>query len=100
VYQLLVSFTVAPQHHDTFVTAALRNARDSVANEPGTRRFEVVAAQDDPNVFYLNEVYDDADACDVHVGGPHFAEFATTVTPIAQGPVWLMRGRPIEDRRP
>ena len=67
MYQFLVSFTVRPDHHDDFVRLAAKTARDSLANEPGSRRFEVIADEENPDVFYLNEVY-------------------------AEGPTWLMRG--------
>ena len=33
-----------------------------LANEPGSHRFEVIADEENPDVFYLNEVYADADA--------------------------------------
>lgn len=75
MYQFLVSFTVPPQRRDDFVRAARKAARDSLANEPGSQRFEVIADEEDPNVFYLNEVYTDADAFTAHANGPYFAAF-------------------------
>jgi hypothetical protein len=40
-----------------FVRLAAKTARDSLANEPCSHRFEVIADEENPNVFYLNEVY-------------------------------------------
>jgi autoinducer 2-degrading protein len=75
VYQFLVSFTVQPEHRDDFVRAARTSGRDSLANEPGSLRFEVVADEQNPDVFYLNEAYADADAFNAHAGGPYFGAF-------------------------
>lgn len=92
MYQFLVSFTVQPDHRDDFVRAAQRTARESLANEPGSHRFEVIADETDPDVYYLNEVYADAAAFEAHAGGPHFGAFFAEAGQYAQGPTWLMRG--------
>jgi (4S)-4-hydroxy-5-phosphonooxypentane-2,3-dione isomerase len=92
MYQFLVSFTVHPEHRDDFVRAARKTARDSLANEPGSRRFEVIAAEEDPDLFYLNEVYADVDAFNAHAAGPHFAAFFGEASAYAEGPTWLMKG--------
>jgi (4S)-4-hydroxy-5-phosphonooxypentane-2,3-dione isomerase len=92
MYQLLVSFTVQPEHRDDFVRVAEKTGRDSLANEPGSDRFEVIADEESPNLFYLNEVYADIDAFNAHVNGPYFAAFFTEANTYAEGPTWLMRG--------
>ncbi|MFG2473942.1 putative quinol monooxygenase [Streptomyces fagopyri] len=81
MYQFLVSFTVQPDHRDDFVRAARRTARDSLANEPGSHRFEVIADEENPDVLYLNEVYADVDAFDTHATGPYFAAFFAEPAP-------------------
>ncbi|MEU9345570.1 antibiotic biosynthesis monooxygenase [Streptomyces sp. NPDC048278] len=98
MYQFLVSFTVRPDRRDDFVRAARRTARDSLANEPGSHRFEVVADEENPDVFYLNEVYADADAFHAHAAGPYFAAFFAEAGAYAEGPTWLMRGNVVGDR--
>jgi autoinducer 2-degrading protein len=97
VFQFLVSFTVPPDHHDDFVRLAAKTARDSLANEPGSRRFEVIADIENPDVFYLNEVYADADAFTAHAAGPHFGAFFAEAATFAEGPTWLMRGTLVGD---
>ncbi|MEU8379636.1 antibiotic biosynthesis monooxygenase [Streptosporangium sp. NPDC048865] len=97
MYQFLVSFTVRPEHRDDFVRAARRTARDSLANEPGSRRFEVIADAENPDLFYLNEVYADLDAFDTHARGPYFAAFFAEAGAYAEGPTWLMRGNLVGD---
>ncbi|MFC9843817.1 putative quinol monooxygenase [Streptomyces sp. NPDC060223] len=98
MYQFLVSFTVQPEHRDDFVRAAQKTARDSLANEPGSQRFEVLADEENPDVFYLNEVYTDVDAFTAHAGGPHFAAFFAEASEYAQGPTWLMKGNLVGDK--
>ncbi|GIG91618.1 putative quinol monooxygenase [Plantactinospora endophytica] len=92
MYQLLVSFTVQPDHRDDFVRAARKVARDSLANEPGSRRLEVIADEKNPDLFYLDEVYTDAKAFNTHAEGPYFGAFFGEVSGYAEGPTWLMRG--------
>src|SRR5215470_17883022 len=98
MYQFLVSFAVEPEHRDDFVRAAQRTARDSLANEPGSRRFEVIADEENPDVFYLNEVYADVDAFNAHAQGPYFGAFFAEAGPYATGPTWLMKGNLVGDK--
>ncbi|MFD4636841.1 putative quinol monooxygenase [Lentzea sp. NPDC058436] len=92
MYQFLVSFTVEPDHREDFVKAARRTAEDSLANEPGSLRFEVIADEENPDLFYLNEVYSDVDAFNTHASGPYFGAFFAEAGAYAQGPTWLMKG--------
>jgi len=98
MYQFLVSFTVQPDHREDFVRAARKTARDSLANEPGAHRFEVIADEQNPDVFYLNEVYADVEAFNAHAAGPYFGEFFAEAGAYAEGPTWLMRGTLVEDK--
>ena len=91
MYQFVVSFAVQPEHRDDFVRAARKTARDSLANEPGSRRFEVLADEQNPDLFYLDEVYADVDANNAHASGPYFDTFFSDVRNYAEGPTWLMR---------
>ncbi|MFG2305606.1 putative quinol monooxygenase [Actinacidiphila glaucinigra] len=97
MYQFLVSFTVRPDHRADFVRAARKTARDSLASEPGSHRFEVIADEENPDVFYLNEVYADVEAFNTHATGPHFAAFFAEAAAYAEGPTWLMRGNHVDD---
>lgn len=98
MFQFLVSFTVHPEHRDDFVRAARRTGRDSLANEPGSQRFEVIADEQNPDVFYLNEVYTDVDAFNAHAGGPYFTAFFAEASQYAEGPTWLMRGNLVGEK--
>lgn len=97
MFQFVVSFTVKPEHRDHFVQVARKTGRDSLANEPGSLRFEVIADDSDPDVFYLNEAYEDADAFSAHASGPYFAAFFAEASAYGEGPTWLMRGTVVSD---
>ena len=92
MYQFLVSFTVQPEHRDDFARLAQQTGRESLANEPGSLRFEVIADEADPDLFYLNESYADADAFHTHATGSYFGAFFAEASTYAQGPNWLMKG--------
>jgi len=92
MYQFLVSFTVQPAHREDFVKVARKTAEDSLANEPGSLRFEVITDEENPDLFYLNEVYADVDAFATHAAGPYFGAFFAEASAYAEGPTWLMKG--------
>ncbi|MET9358210.1 putative quinol monooxygenase [Streptomyces sp. NPDC006617] len=97
MYHVAVAFDVQPDRHEDFIAACHADARDSAVDEPFTQRFELVADENDPNRFYLDEVYDDAAAFDKHMAGPHFAKFFERIGDIAEGPTWLIRGTRVVD---
>lgn len=45
----MASFTVQPEHRDDFVRVARKTACDSLANEPGSHLFEVIADEENPD---------------------------------------------------
>ncbi|MER5762132.1 putative quinol monooxygenase [Streptomyces sp. NPDC002082] len=96
MYHIAVSFDVPAERREQFVAAALADGRDSLADEPGTRRFELIEDAQDPNRFYLNEAYTDEAAFDAHCAGEHFARFFAVIEEFARGPVWLIRGTRVE----
>lgn len=98
MYQFVASFTVRPEHRDDFVRVARQTARDSLANEPGAQRFEVIADEVNPDLFYLHEVYADRDAFHAHADGPYFGAFFAAASGYADGPTWLMKGNLVEDK--
>ncbi|AXL89206.1 antibiotic biosynthesis monooxygenase [Streptomyces sp. CB09001] len=97
MYHVAVAFDVQPDRHEDFIAACHADARDSAVDEPFTQRFELVKDENDPNRFYLDEVYDDAAAFDKHMAGPHFAKFFERIGDIAEGPTWLIRGTRVVD---
>jgi (4S)-4-hydroxy-5-phosphonooxypentane-2,3-dione isomerase len=97
MYHVAVHFDVPAERRDDFIVAALEDGRNSAADEPGTRRFELIEDAELPNRFYLNEAYADAEAFAVHADGPHFARFFELVKDFAEGPTWLIKGTRIDE---
>jgi quinol monooxygenase YgiN len=81
-YVVVAEFEVRPEAIDAFVTAAIADARDSVANEPGCRQFDVTRSNEEPNRILLYEVYDSAAAFDAHLETPHLATFRDQIEPL------------------
>ena len=75
MYVVTVDFVAKPEHVEAFRIAMLKNAKASLANEPGCRQFDVSVVADDPAHIFLYELYDDRAAYDAHRLTAHFREF-------------------------
>lgn len=75
---VLVEFRLRPGAADAFWPIVMANARASVRDEPGCRRFDVMTPENraDPDTIWLYEIYDDEAAFAAHLASPHFKEFA------------------------
>ena|SRR5436309_1842680 len=93
MYIVVVRLEIRPEHRQDFIKAAFQDGHDSNLNEPGTRRFELIQDESNPNRFYLSEVYEDQAAFEAHVNGPYFQAFAAAASGYyAQKPTWLVKG--------
>jgi len=72
---VLVQVKVRPESLQEFERALLHNARESVAHDPGCRRFDVSQHVDDPTRWVLHEMYDTPDAHAAHRQSPHFLAY-------------------------
>jgi autoinducer 2-degrading protein len=72
---LIAQYQLRPDCIDPFCHAALQNARESLAREPGCRRFDVNHDMDEPSIFVLYETYDDVAAVQAHLASAHFSAF-------------------------
>lgn len=81
---VLVEFRLHPGKAAAFRPIVLANARASVRDEPGCRRFDVLTPERDaePDTVWLYEIYDDAAAFDAHLASPHFKAFAEAAEPL------------------
>lgn len=86
MYHIVAVFDVTPGRHQEFIAAALEDGRDSRANEPGTKRFELIEDERTANRFWLNEAYDDEAAFNVHANGPYYKRFFDAVGEFAEEP--------------
>jgi (4S)-4-hydroxy-5-phosphonooxypentane-2,3-dione isomerase len=97
VYHIAAYFDVPPERRQEFIDAALEDGRNSVANEPGTKRFELIEDKKNPNRLYLNEAYDDKAAFNAHANGPYFKKFFDVIGAFAVEGPRLIEGTRIED---
>ena len=81
MYVVLVEFIAKPGHEADFRSRVLRQAADSLANEPECHVFDVCHDPERSDRTVLYEVYTDRAAFDVHLASDHFASFDTTVGP-------------------
>lgn len=97
MYQFAVSFTVPAERREDFIAEALRDARGSLADEPGCLRFDVLADPGDPLRFHLNEAYADEAALELHRTGENFQRFINAVSEYADGPTRCFTGTTVDD---
>jgi quinol monooxygenase YgiN len=71
-YVVIAEVTVQPERLAEFVAYSLEDGRNSSANEPGCRQFDVNLAADGSPVAVFYEVYDSRAAFEEHLQRPHF----------------------------
>lgn len=70
---VLARVDIDPAHKDAFHARAQKHAADSFANEEGCLLFQVNVDQENPNRYYMFEIYRDKDAIEVHMNSDHMA---------------------------
>ncbi len=76
---------VKPDQIESFKTATLENARNSV-QETGIARFDVIQKQDDPSRFVLVEVYRTPNDPAKHKETTHYQKWRDTVADMMAEP--------------
>lgn len=97
MYHIATYFDIPPDRRQDFVCAALEDGRNSLANEPGTKRFELIQDKEYLNRLYLNEAYDDEAAFNDHANGPYFKKFFDVIGTFAVMGPRLIEGTQVED---
>jgi autoinducer 2-degrading protein len=80
-FVIVVDFKIKPGEMKNFRRLIDDNAKASVKDEPGCRRFDVLANRQDADRLLLYEIYDSRAAFDAHVKTPHFAVFNEASAP-------------------
>jgi autoinducer 2-degrading protein len=78
MYVVCVTVFVKDGRADDFTEATLANAR-STRGEPGNRRFDILRCNDDPNRFFLYEVYGAEEDFRSHQKTEHYLRWKETV---------------------
>lgn len=79
MFAVTVLFHIRSDRVEDFRAAVLRQAKNSLTNEPGCRQFDVCFSDESPQDVFLFEVYDDEAAFQAHRKMPYFADFGATV---------------------
>jgi quinol monooxygenase YgiN len=74
-FVIVVDFRIKPGAMQNFRRLIDENAKASVRDEPGCRRFDVLANRTEADRILLYEVYADRAAFDAHVRSDHYARF-------------------------
>ena len=72
---LVVEMRIRSGKTEEFMPFVLENARRSVADEPGCRRFDVLLPAEGTDRVVLYEIYDGENAYDAHRTTDHYIEF-------------------------
>ncbi|MCB9554750.1 MAG: antibiotic biosynthesis monooxygenase [Deltaproteobacteria bacterium] len=80
MYVVCVTIQVKAGTEDAFVEATRHNHQGTIA-EPGALRFDVLRSAEDPQRFFLYEVYRDEAAFLEHKQTAHYATWRDTVEP-------------------
>lgn len=83
-FVILVRFELKPGARSTFENQVGANARASVRDEPGCRRFDVLTPQDGADVVHLYEIYDDRTAFEAHKLTPHYLAFKEATSELVE----------------
>lgn len=81
MFIVAVTFEIDPAHREAFRDAMLTQARNSLANEPACKQFDVCYDDAKPDSCFLYEKYDDAAAFETHKSTDHFKSYDATVGP-------------------
>ena len=71
---ILVETETKPGRRDEVVGLLKAHAERTLANEPGCLQFDIVIPDDDPDRFFLIEVYKYSEARETHLTHPRLAQ--------------------------
>lgn len=80
MYVVVVEFEVRPDQLAEFLTAAARQAANSLKHESGCVQFDVCQEADNPSMVLLYEVYRSEAHFSAHLGSAHFLQFDAAVS--------------------
>ena len=79
MYCIVVKTELKPGKREAFLQTMLPNAEASVSLEAGCHVFDILEAQEEPDTFYLYEIYADEDALQAHKQTDHYRESRAVV---------------------
>ena len=95
MYILMVGFKVHPGKIGEFIQASIADARGSVTNEPGCRRFDIIQDGDDLAKFAFTEIYNGETDFEFHKTTSHFKVWDEKAKPLLSEPPTVSVCRPV-----
>ena len=85
MYAIFAAADVKPEHAGAFGEATVRQARDTVRDEPGVLQLQILTDADAPNRFYFFEIFRDEAAAEAHWETEGFKAWRATVAGMLDG---------------
>ena len=82
MFVVTVTFESIPGKADSLERLLLKQAQNSLQNELACLRFDVARSIENPNRFFLFEIYQDAAAFAQHLTTAHFGNFDQQAGPL------------------
>ncbi|MDB5715828.1 MAG: antibiotic biosynthesis monooxygenase [Sphingomonadales bacterium] len=82
---IIASFTVTADNAAAFETIARQLEKDTKANEPGVKLYNLVRSAKDPTQYRMMELYDDQAAVDSHMKSDWFRAAGPKLAPLVEG---------------
>ncbi len=86
MYAIFGIMNVKPEHVHAFSEATVREAQDTVRDEPGVVQFHILADADTPTRFYYFEIFRDEAAAEAHWETENFKAWHATAEGMLDGP--------------
>ncbi|WP_027856844.1 putative quinol monooxygenase [Marinobacterium jannaschii] len=84
MYCIVVKNQLKPGCRDAYLAAMLPNAKASVEHEPGCLVFDVLEAREEPDTFYLYEIYQSEAALQAHKETGHYLSSRPLIADLLQ----------------
>ena len=72
---LAVELSIHPEHRDDFEAELKDHAAKTLGGEEGCIQFDVHISRENPNLFFIYEVYADTDALATHRANPQLPRY-------------------------
>ncbi len=79
---LIVELTLAEGQKDNYINRARQHRANVLKNETGCQRFDLVTSDENADMVYLYEVYDDEAALEIHMNTDYMAEYRADTGPM------------------
>lgn len=81
---IIVDFVAKPGKGPDVKEILRTQASNALEKEPGCRYFDICEDPDDPDTFFLYELYDDEAAVKAHGEYEHYAAFRAAIDPLLE----------------